>query len=538
MAFLQNLSPKQSGVAIPVSERKTTLGRHPACEVLLDDQRVSRRHAQIIRQGPDSFVLIDLESRNGTNLNGKRVTHPTMLNDGDVISIEDVKLAFRQEDPSPMIDRPSEITGTMAVSRASSISFGANPEVKLRAVLEISTQLSRSLSLDQILESMLDSLFRVFPQADRAIVLLPDAGAEPRIRCCRTRRADDESAVKISRMVIDQVMREATGILSVDATDDIRFQTSESLFNASIRSLMCAPLLSAEGECLGVVQVDRRTLGAPFVQEDLELLVAVATITGQAVDNNQLHVDRMKAELVEQELQIAAEVQRMLVSETRPEVSGYELATFYQPAIELSGDYLDCVPLKGGRVAIAIGDVAGKGVAASLLMAQLQAAVRLCFEETDNPAKVLERCNNLICRTSNMRFITCLIGVLDPKRHTLRIACAGHCPALIGCGDSLMPVPSDKQPAATPIGILDDFSCPILEVQLKPGDLVFLNTDGLTEWGDGQRNLFGQERLEQALRGNIASAQGAIDAAITAAKQFAGPRATSDDLTMIALRRM
>ena len=84
---------------------------------------------------------------------------------------------------------------------------------------------------------------------------------------------------------------------------------------------------------------------------------------------------------------------------------------------------------------------------------------------------------------------------------------------------------------------MDDYSCPILDVQLEPGDLVFLNTDGLTEWGDGQQNLFGQERLEEALRGDIKSADGAIEIAIAAAKQFAGPKATSDDLTMIALRR-
>ena len=157
------------------------------------------------------------------------------------------------------------------------VRINVNPEVKLRAVIEVAENLRKALSVDSVLPKLLDSLFKIFVQADRGFVVL--RGANPGqlvIKAVKQRRADSEDMIRISRTIINTVLEAKQAILSADAAADARFEMSQSIADFRIRSMMCAPLVNSDGESLGVIQVDTIDQRSRFQQEDLDVLASVA----------------------------------------------------------------------------------------------------------------------------------------------------------------------------------------------------------------------------------------------------------------------
>lgn len=511
------------------------IGRHHNCTIVVDSEKVSRHHA-CIRWDGDRFFVEDLGSRNGTLLNGIRIDQSEPLTDSDVIQVGQTEFVFHEGAPAALIDRPSEVVGSVVVE---SLAGGLPPgsaEARLRALLEISQRLARSRSLDEVLEGMLDCLFDVFSQAERGVVMLPGESGQLSIRRHK-RRDDSDDQIAVSHSVICQVMDEGRAILSLDAADDPRFEGSQSLIGAEIRSLMCAPLIGQDGRSLGVIQIDQRHLDEAFQMDDLELLASVGVLAGQVVENSRLQDEYVKAQLQEQELQIAGEVQLLLLPSSPPEVDGYEFSHRYEPALELSGDYCDFIPLPDGRLVIAVGDVAGKGVAAALYMARLSSAVRLCLEVTQDMAELAARLNrHFVEFGGGHRFLTLLLCLLDPATGTLAMTSAGHCPAAIrqGAAVRFLPTNDESQP---PLGILPNTSYLSSVVTIEKGDRIVLFTDGLTEARDADRELYGLDRLADSVARAGGSAEQAASGIVADVRAFAGQGGMTDDLTLVSIRR-
>ena len=150
-----------------------------------------------------------------------------------------------------------------------------NPETKLRALIEITQNLSRATALDEILPKVLDSLFNIFPQADRGFVVMctPEGRLIP--KAFKQRHSKEEGA-RLSRTIINEVIKQKQAILSADAATDARFELSQSIADFRIRSMMCAPLVTSEGNVLGVIQIDTLDQRARFTNDDLEVLASVA----------------------------------------------------------------------------------------------------------------------------------------------------------------------------------------------------------------------------------------------------------------------
>ena len=161
--------------------------------------------------------------------------------------------------------------------------------------------------------------------------------------------------------------------------------------------MMCAPLVDSDGQVLGVIQIDTTDQRRQFNKDDLEVLVSVASHAAMAMENVQLHERRLHAELMERELALAHKVQRGLLPAGPPVVKGYEFVDLYEPANHLGGDYFDYIGLPGGRLAIALADVMGKGIAAALLMARLSAQVPYCLASLPTPADAMARLNTVFC---------------------------------------------------------------------------------------------------------------------------------------------
>ena len=161
---------------------------------------------------------------------------------------------------------------------------------------------------------------------------------------------------------------------------------AESIVDFHIRSMICAPLVDRDGNSLGVIQLDTLDPRNRFKKDDLDVLVSVACQAAFAVENAQLHEAAMHDQAIRRELAVAHEVQRGFLPSAAPRIPEYDFFEFYEPANQLGGDYYDYVELPGGRLAVVVADVSGKGISASLLMAKLSAETRYCLASEPSPA--------------------------------------------------------------------------------------------------------------------------------------------------------
>ena len=562
----------------------------------------------------------DLGSRNRTLLGGDPVDGVAPLAPGDEITVCDVTFRFEPGDPGGPADAQAgrdtrfpttgtDATGTVgagggiglggparpdpptdgggppvtledddgpgapavlaALSRTGVDGFrlDVNPRVKLDAVLSITRALTGSDDTDRVLDRTLADLFRIFPQADRGFALLADApGEEPSVRAVRTRAtvpgADDEQ--RLSRTLVRRVLETGEALLTADAAGDGRFDASASLTDLQLRSVVCVPLQGAGDEPFGVLQLDTGDASRQFSEDDLDLLLAVAAPVGLAAQNARLAAETALAREERRDLELAGRMQRGFLPQRPPPLPGYEFADYYSSALQVGGDYFDYVPLPGGRVAAALGDVAGKGVPAALLMAKMCVAARTHLTAAGSlasenllPHAVAGLNRELADGRMGHRFITCVALLADPATHTLYAVNAGHMAPLVRSAGGVVEPLGDVSDCGMPLGIDGDQTFHVDARVLKPGDAAVVFTDGVTEavregagLGPGNRglppgvgleerarNLYGRDRIAAAV-GRAGGPAGDLVAALTAdLAKWTGCGPQGDDVCVVAVRR-
>jgi pSer/pThr/pTyr-binding forkhead associated (FHA) protein len=280
MPSLQILKGPNEGAVIPLEGDRFVLGRNPDCGIVIPVTSVSREHAQILRvQG--RYFIEDKQSRNGTFVNNQAINARTALKNNDRIRICDFIAAFLDQAPSPdQEDDEGEGEGPSTVeamlNHTSHLLLETQPAEKLRLLVDIANNLSKSLELQSLLPKIADSLFQVFRQADRCFLIQMGEGDRLQPRVVKTRRAADESSARFSKSIVRRCLESAQAFLSDDASRDDRIQLSQSVVDFRIRSVMCAPLCRANGQAFGVIQLDTQDRSKKFTQEDLKLLCAAA----------------------------------------------------------------------------------------------------------------------------------------------------------------------------------------------------------------------------------------------------------------------
>ena len=172
----------------------------------------------------------------------------------------------------------------------------------------------------------------------------------------------------------------------------------------------------ATGRPLGAIQLDTQDRTKKFVTDDLNLLTIVANLASVAIEKARMHETVLAREKEQKEIELARKVQLGFLPQTLPEVAGYEFYSHYSPAQTVGGDYYDFVLLPGGRVAVVLGDVAGKGVPAALLVAKLSSEVRFCLVTEPDAAKAITQLNDQMIRGGLQdRFVTLAVLVLEPR---------------------------------------------------------------------------------------------------------------------------
>jgi len=562
MAFLKRANGETAGQIIELKPDRIIIGRSPEhCHVVLDPNGVSRRHAEIYRKG-DEHYLADLNSRNLTKVNNTKVIPGIdhKLSPGDRINICDVEFLFYPQLPA---DSPSQEPGdimivteaeshdsaqlhTLDASRSSALASMIKPEVKLKAILEIARNLSSELKIDTVAPKILDSLMELFPQAERLFLVLVDPETKRLVRKAFKYRPSkrsifstvipaDEVPMSISRSIVNHVLGQKKAVLSQDAGADQNLPTSASIADLKIRSVMCVPLLTPDREALGILQLDTSDR-KQFHQEDLDVLAAVASQAAIAIQNAQMHESLLERERVTRDLKLAEQVQKRFLPQSVPAISGYEFFAHYDPAYEVGGDYYDFVPLPGSRVAIALGDVSGKGVAAALMMAKFSGDTRYCILTENSPAAAANELNHLLFSAAiEEKFITLSLSVLDTDKHTLAITSAGHLPVMVRRSNGMVDEIGEEI-AGFPLGIIPEADYKQTAVKLNAGDVVAVFSDGVTDARNLREELY-ESRDNRRLIKKLAETSGGPEtvgrAILQDIREFSAGHNQVDDITLI-----
>ncbi|MDO4586663.1 MAG: SpoIIE family protein phosphatase [Planctomycetia bacterium] len=265
---------------------------------------------------------------------------------------------------------------------------------------------------------------------------------------------------------------------------------------------MAVPILdiSKEDDVLGVLKLDSLDFQTPFSHDDLDLLIAVANQAAVYYENSKHHEILLQETILTQEMTVAHKVQKGFLPAAPPKILNYDFFDYYRPAKYLGGDYFDYIPLPDGRLAIALGDVSGKGISAALLMAQLSSEVRYSLLLEKSYTQAMERLNRVYSENHwDNRFITFLLAVLDPQLHKIHLLNAGHVfPILSTTGGKIFEQGDGLH--GFPLGIISDSQYQEFIFELRPGELITIMSDGITDAMNDQDDFFGLDRVRDCLR--------------------------------------
>ena len=542
MAELKIQTADGSRERFPLSKPRITIGRARSSDVFLPDQWLSRHHAAI-EQRLGSYYLLDLGSKNGTLLNGERVSGDRRLRDGDVITLGEHLLAFSLEDE--LEERPPEGTRVFSAKELSDIKTkpSIDPEELARqnrilgVLSEAAKQLIVHRPIDELFEKVLDLLFQAVPAERGAIMLLEGTPPAPTIKASRSRQGGP--IARLSRSIVRRVLEKKEALLISSVMDDASFSTQDSILATGIRSAMSAPLWytatgTEEDEVIGLVYVDSLMASHSFNEEDVRILTALANVAAAKIENARLLEENLEKRVLEEEMRMAAEIQRGLLPERAPIVPGYGVVGSNRPCRTVGGDYYD-FGMDGGRLHFALGDVSGKGTAAALLMTVLRAAVRGHWG-VGEPAEAVTRINRTVCQNVTPgKYVTFFMGRLDPDTGTVAYVNAGHNPPIVVRADGRL---DSLTTGGVVLGLFDDGTYEQSATSLGRGDVLVVFSDGVTETWNRDDIEFGDARLAELIRQGRELDAAALQAEILRElDRFSQGTKATDDRTLIVIKR-
>ena len=410
----------------------------------------------------------------------------------------------------------------------------------LESVLKASQALSSEIDLDRLLEKMM-------------LIVLENAGANRGILIMEVQnqlfvRAEGGTgrgvAVqsiplgefrRIPASVIQYVARTDETVLPGETAQESIFRNDPYLAAEAPRSLLCLPI-THQGKRSGILYLENTLTADAFTPGRLEVVRLLSSQIAISLENARLHRDAQAYARVQEEIRLAARIQTDLLPRSSPEVPGYEIAGVNHPAQAVGGDYYDFIPVDDHRIAVCLGDVSGKGLPASLLMANLQATLRGQTLPDTSPLDCIRRANKLLWEsTSPEKFATLFYGILDATSHEFRYVNAGQeIPLILRC----TPGPTRLDAGGVALGVVEQFDFEEGLTRFEPGDMLVIVSDGITEAMNPTEELFGRERMEELLAGLRGSdAATVMQQLISAARAFAGEAPQADDMTIVVVRR-
>lgn len=481
-----------------------SIGRASDCTIPVKDRYLSRRHAEIFPIN-GGWILKDCGSANGTFLNGMRVDRDRQLHTGDRIRLGDTEIVF--ESAEQITDRMLAVAETSAkttiaipVRDIEEPRYDTGDPAKLKTLSQLAAELLEDQPLDQLFGFITERVL-LHTQASRvAIGLLTEDGKSFINAEVRRQDPSDASELRVSRTVLEQVVKEKKALAFVDVSGDEKLKRVQSIVAQGIRSILCAPMVIADS-VVGVLYVDylvNRLISA----EDVKLIAQIARFADIKLETTRLREEAIQKRIMDEELKTASVIQRRLLPTPPTGVTGYTFGGMNRPCRTVSGDYYDFVVRPDGRVYFVIADVSGKGVTAGLLMAGLQASFRIFTRSDPEPAELMMQLN--VALKDNLpqsKFVTLFLGRLDTQSGTVEYANAGHTPPMWIRKNAI----EELGQTDLVLGVISRAQYNNRTLLLAPGDSLVIFTDGLSE----AEGIEQQELASAMLKRRLAAKHGA-----------------------------
>ncbi len=536
-------TPDGGSKVVPLDKARLTLGRSTVADLCYpEDHGLSRQHLMIERQGP-GLTVHDLNSKNGTLVNGIRIKSPTKLEPGDRITAGHLSITFAESQPSVSgetvvftegsADSPSSSTvitslkGLLEKPEVQSSPSATGDFLHAQALAVASGELAVDRPLADLFPIIIDQSVQAVG-ASRGVLMVIENGT----LLVKESRGE---GFRISSHVRDRVMQEKHSLLVRD-TEQGDFAGNVSIVEHNVRSFMAVPLQTKE-KVIGLIYLDSSYV-REFTKQDLNLITLMANIAAIRIENARLGEVERQEQMTKKDLEQAAVIQRGLLPGEPPKVPGLDLAGYNAACRTVGGDYYDFFVRPDGRVAIVVADVAGKGMPAAMLMSSLQARIQVLAEEDMDLAVLVARLNRTVSmKCPANRFITLFMAVVDPKSGDVTFCNAGHNPPL------LVRSTGEVEPlegGGLILGIVPQAAYSEKSVRMNPGDALVLYSDGVTEAAPiGSNDEYGEDRLGKLVSANLSlSADDLIVRINEDVFEFAQGAPPADDVTLLIARRL
>jgi sigma-B regulation protein RsbU (phosphoserine phosphatase) len=292
----------------------------------------------------------------------------------------------------------------------------------------------------------------------------------------------------------------------------------------------------SQGELVGVLNLGKKADDEDFSMADIDLITQASTQTALALQNIKLQSVYIEKKRIDKELELARNIQRRLLPRELPIVKGLEVYGESRSCFEVAGDYFDIINIDNDNTVFVVADVSGKGAGAAMIMANLQASIRVGIEISENLSNFVKRINNHVYNhTSSAEFITFFMGIWVPGENALYYVNAGHNPPILLDKENKV-----KRLEATGLvlGVMDNQEYKVEKVFIDPGSLLLIYTDGIEEAINQNNELFGTQRIIDLLKTHRNSQPQRIAEELNkAVVQFSGNSPICDDITMIIVKR-
>jgi len=532
---------------VPLPNRLLTFGRSAESDFPYPmDSALSRRHLKLYPEEGHWYVE-DLNSKNGTRVNGVLLQTRTRLEPGDRIEAGGLELRFDAgSEPTAQTvvfvpDSPGRPTTQPKLTKTLKDVVGLGDELPaavsrdpirsaalIQILIEAGRELSGHRSLNELFVRILELMLRSVSASRGVVMTLEDGVLVP--------QAAIGDQFQISRTIRDRVLERKESLLIADLSLDESLKSAQTLVFQRVRSLMAAPL-QIRDQVTGLIYVDSPEVMGTFKEDDLGVLTVLANIAAARIEQARLLEVENQQRLLRQELDQAAEIQRNLFPKVTPDAPGMEVAGLSEPCRAVGGDFYDYLRLPDGRLAVLLGDVAGKGLPAALLMSGLMARIQVLAGLMSEPAELITRLNRIFsAHCPGNRFVTLFFFVVDPRTGEFSYCNAGHNPPFLLRTGGGADVLSEGGPV---LGLFGGLPYSATGGVMQPGDTLLIFSDGVSEAVSPTGEELGEDRLLRFVRTcQGLSAGDLLQAVYQEAERFMAGTPAADDFTIVALRRI
>jgi len=544
---LEVIAPDHTRRVVKITASPFLIGRgdETGNHLALEDPRISRQCAAIVTDAK-GCILEDRGYRRGLYVNGKKADHYRLVN-GDIVTFGlegSYELIYRGKAAEKSVESMLTLIGGITGTGIEAPSTGLG---KLNLLLEATSLLHSDLPVESVIGTMLDHAIGI-TQADRGLLLEADASGALRVRLARGKGGVDlpTEGLAPSQTALRQAMEKQSSVITEDLSlADSSLQAAQSIVAQSLRAVVAMPLFSVSransakpgvqsgtGQFLGLVYLDSRRPTA-FSKLDRQILDALSVQAASILDNARLVERERQRQRMEQELNIARDIQQALLPRGFRDYPYLSVTGTNTPCHAVGGDYFDVFPMGEDRTAFLVADVSGKGLGAALVTTMLQGALSGMTSGSD-PVLVFNHMNRFLCEHAEVgRYATMFFGILS-REGQLVFFNAGHpSPLILREGK----VTELYTKGSLPVGLVPEAEFTADTVNLQPSDTLVLFSDGVTEAADPEEQMYGVPRLQEVLAGKhdvpLDELQKSILDSVLA---FTRGADQADDITVLLLR--